>query len=229
MFQSSHLTSHANLSHNAFVLYANSCGTLSSFYSIGVLDIWTCVPRKMWIPRMFPESQSDYYSLPPICQLFPSHSSPKSKECKYIKNRGRYSDEAEDPASICPLVFSLGLPRWPSDKETAYSAGDVGKTGLIPGSGRSTGEGNGNPFQYSCLENPMDRGAWQATVHGVAKSQTRLSTHTHMLVFSPFSSLTGHARCKMREPEVLHYVQWDAFQLQNTILENIIYFILEHN
>ena len=47
--------------------------------------------------------------------------------------------------------------------------------GLIPGSGRSPGEGHGNPFQYSCLENPMDRGAWWATVHGVAKSQTRLS------------------------------------------------------
>ena len=47
--------------------------------------------------------------------------------------------------------------------------------GQIPGSGRSPGEGNGNPLQYSCLGNPMDRGAWLATVHGVAKSQTRLS------------------------------------------------------
>ena len=44
--------------------------------------------------------------------------------------------------------------------------------GLIPGLGRSPGEGNGNPLQYSCLENPMDREAWPATVHGVAKSQT---------------------------------------------------------
>ena len=55
------------------------------------------------------------------------------------------------------------------DKESACNGGDLG---LIPGSGRSPGEGNGNPFQYSCLENPMDRGAWQAIVHGVAKSQT---------------------------------------------------------
>ena len=47
--------------------------------------------------------------------------------------------------------------------------------GLIPGSGSSSGEGNGNPLQYSCLENPMDRGAWQARVHGVEKSWTRLS------------------------------------------------------
>ena len=52
------------------------------------------------------------------------------------------------------------------------SAGDVG---LIPGPGRSPGEGNGNPLQCSCLENPMDRGAWQATVHGVSKSPKRLS------------------------------------------------------
>ena len=48
----------------------------------------------------------------------------------------------------------------------------VGNLGSVPGSGRSPEEGNGNPLQYSCLENSMDRGAWQATVHGVAKSQT---------------------------------------------------------
>ena len=48
-------------------------------------------------------------------------------------------------------------------------------SGSIPGSGRSPGEGNGNPLQYSCLENPMDRGAWWATVHGVAKSWIQLS------------------------------------------------------
>ena len=52
--------------------------------------------------------------------------------------------------------------------------------GLILGSGRTPGVGNGNPLQYSYLENSMDRGEWQATVHGVAKSQTRLSTHTLM-------------------------------------------------
>ena len=52
------------------------------------------------------------------------------------------------------------------------NAGDVG---LIPGPGRSPGEGNGNPLQCSCVENPMDREAWQATVHGVTKSQTQLS------------------------------------------------------
>ena len=59
------------------------------------------------------------------------------------------------------------------------SACNAGDLGLIPGSGKSPGEGNGNLLQYSCLENPMDRGAWRATVHRVAKSQTRLSDFTH--------------------------------------------------
>ena len=60
-------------------------------------------------------------------------------------------------------------------KAAAYKAGDPGS---IPGSGRSSGEGNGNPLQQSCLENPMDGGAWLATVCGVAKSRTRLSNFT---------------------------------------------------
>ena len=62
-----------------------------------------------------------------------------------------------------------GLPRWLSGKESASSAGATEDTGLIPGSGSSPGEGNGNPLQYSFLESNMDRGAWQTTVHGVAK------------------------------------------------------------
>ena len=61
------------------------------------------------------------------------------------------------------------FPGGSDSKATAYNMGD---SGSIPGSGRSPGEGNGNPPQYSCLENPMDGGAWLATVHGVTKSQT---------------------------------------------------------
>ena len=60
-------------------------------------------------------------------------------------------------------------------KASAYNVGDLG---LIPGLGRSPREGNGSPLQYCCLENSMDRGAWQAAVHGVAKSRTRLSDFT---------------------------------------------------
>ena len=65
-------------------------------------------------------------------------------------------------------------------KDSPANAGDIGDMVSIPGSGRSLGGGHGNPLQYSRLENPMDRGAWRATVHKVAKSQTRLkrlSTH----------------------------------------------------
>ena len=60
-------------------------------------------------------------------------------------------------------------------KNLPANAGDIRDTGLIPGLGRSPGKGNGNPLQYSCQENPMDRGAWQATVHVVAKSRAPLS------------------------------------------------------
>ena len=59
-------------------------------------------------------------------------------------------------------------------KNLAVNAGDAGDTSLIPGLGRSPGGGNGNPLWFLYLENPMDRGAWQATVHGVTKSQTQL-------------------------------------------------------
>ena len=65
-------------------------------------------------------------------------------------------------------------------KNPPASAEDMREAGSIPGSGRSPGGGHGNPLQYSCLENPTDRGAWRAIVHGVTKSQTRLkrlSTH----------------------------------------------------
>ena len=70
-------------------------------------------------------------------------------------------------------------------KNQTASSGDAGHTGLIPGSGRSPAEGNGNPLQYSCLENPADREAWQATIHRAPESWTRLkglSTHAHLAV-----------------------------------------------
>ena len=63
----------------------------------------------------------------------------------------------------------MGFPGGSDGKESAHNAGDPGS---IPESGKSPGEGNGNPFQYSCLENSMNRRAWWATVHGIAKSQT---------------------------------------------------------
>ena len=73
--------------------------------------------------------------------------------------------------STTPMEIIQSLPCSSNGKESACNTGDPDS---IPGSGRSSDEGNGNPLQYSWLENPMDRGAWQATVYGIAKSWTRL-------------------------------------------------------
>jgi len=74
----------------------------------------------------------------------------------------------------CPidLIMSCPVKGFPGGLNNKESAHNTGGPGSIPGSGRSPGERNDNLLQYSCLENSMDRGAWQATVHGVAKSQT---------------------------------------------------------
>ena len=70
------------------------------------------------------------------------------------------------------IYIHMGFPDGSVGKEFACSEGDMGGTGSIPGLGRAPREGNGNPLQYSCLGNPTDRGAWQATVHEVSKSRT---------------------------------------------------------
>ena len=83
-------------------------------------------------------------------------------------------------AGMCIKGDLMGLPQWLSGEELTCKSGVAGDTGLIPGLGRSPAEGHGNPLQCSGLENPMDRRAWQATVHGIVKSQTQLkqlSTH----------------------------------------------------
>ena len=82
------------------------------------------------------------------------------------------------------MYFLLGgFPGGSVVKNLPAEAGDTGDMGWVPGSGRSPGERNGNPFRYSCLDNLMVRGTWQATVHGVAKSWKSLSTHMHTLIF----------------------------------------------
>ena len=82
------------------------------------------------------------------------------------------------------LIWGGSSTDWQQKQEEPFSGGlknppaSAGDLGLIPGSGRSPGEGHGNPLQHSCLGNPMDRGAWWAKVHGVAQSQIRLSNLT---------------------------------------------------
>ena len=104
-----------------------------------------------------------------------------------------------DPPNTCPLL----RPPWPltaqwlSSEESTCSAAATGDSGSIPGSGRPAGGGYGNPLQYSCLENPLDRGAWRAAVHEVTKSQMRLSTHKTYAHCSKPSA--GHQPTKQKQ------------------------------
>ena len=91
-------------------------------------------------------------------------------------------------------ITTSGLPQWFSGKESMGSVRDARDAGSIPGSGRSPGGWHGNPLQYSCWENPVDRGAWQTTVPRTAKSWPqlkRLSTHEHIVnsVFCLFDEI----------------------------------------
>ena len=86
---------------------------------------------------------------------------------------------------MCVCTHIWGFPSGSGVQESTCNAGVKGDIGSIPGSGRSPGGRHGNPLQYSCLENPMNRGAWRATVHSITRSGTRLkglSTHIHVYI-----------------------------------------------
>ena len=107
-------------------------------------------------------------------------------EALYVQmffNFSIFSSDVSALSSFHPfrvLHFTKAFPGGSAGKASVYNAGDLGS---IPGSGRSPGEGHGNPLQYSCLRNPMDGGAWQTAVYGVAKSRTVLVTSlTHLLL-----------------------------------------------
>ena len=87
----------------------------------------------------------------------------------------------------------MGFPNASACKESACHAGATGDTGSIPGSGRPPGGGNGNPLQYSCLENSMDRGAQWAAVSGTAESQTRLSENAHVVLLDHDFTISSEA------------------------------------
>ena len=101
----------------------------------------------------------------------------KSRPCFYLKR-----------LCFCKNTFHLKGNIKKKKEKAPANAGDARDTGSVPGSGRSPGVGNGNPLQYSCLENSMDRRAWGARVHGVSKSRTGLSSSTlsvSSILFSP--------------------------------------------
>ena len=104
-----------------------------------------------------------------------------------IKCRGDRSAERDSKSSKCSWILRVqGFPGSSVSKESACSAGHLG---LIPGLGRSPGEGNGNPLQYSCLENPVDRGVWRATVHGMAGVIHNLGLYHHHSEYAPWLQL----------------------------------------
>ena len=111
--------------------------------------------------------------------FIPHHCPPNSLKPNVMvfwDGKFRWNHEVGPPTR--ELVSPIRRGGFPGGSEVKTSACNVGDPGSIPGSRRSPGEGNGNPLQYSCLGNPMDGGAWWATVHGVAKSRTRLSDLT---------------------------------------------------
>ena len=116
--------------------------------------------------------------------------------------------------SVPSLLF--GLPQWLSGKESICKAGDTGDLGYIPGSGRSPGGKHGNSLQYSCLENPMDREAWWAAVHGVTRVRhnwvhthphTYFLTHTMWLINASFPIIIckGCRTTLILSPEKAHF------------------------
>ena len=115
-----------------------------------------------------------WHNCQPICKflLFSPFIFSSTQDELLIVYEERHENRAVGPIFDTVAKYSLWLPRWLCGKNPPANAGDMG---LIPGLGSYPGEGNGNPLWYSCLGNPMDRGAWWTTVHGVAKSQTQLS------------------------------------------------------
>ena len=96
-----------------------------------------------------------------------------------------------------------GIMDFPGGSDSKESAFNVGDPGSIPGLGRPPGEGNSNPLQYSCWKNSMDRGTWQATVHGVAKSQTQLSDF-HLLTRNCAGAIGIYQNCPKSQESTGH-------------------------
>ena len=129
------------------------------------------VAQFMWKPLEHIEGRGLFYGRLNVCVQ--GKSEPSCKSCHETFSLSQmipYRLPVQGPRVQIHIGYLL--PWWRSGKDLPANAGDTGDAGLILGSGRFPGEENGNLLQYSFLENPMDRGAWWGTVHGIAKSQT---------------------------------------------------------
>ena len=163
--------------------YHHFCKEKGLPYVFWLLDLllycsyWTWFDHS-WVPLDFPSLSVPNWSwgsfLPDIRSQCLLHSlAPQLWTWQHISLVSHFILFDTGPSS------RLGIPRWISGKESACNAGDLGS---VLGLGRSPEEANGNPFQYSCPGNPMDRGTWRATVHGISKSRTQLSDWTQCTV-----------------------------------------------
>ena len=114
--------------------------------------------------------------------------------------------------------FSEGIPGGTEVKNLPANAGDTGNLGSIPGWGRSLGRGNGNPLQYSCLENPMDRKAWWIAVHVVSKSWKQLSEHAYAQGLNICASPNSYV--EIITSKVMLFGEGNGTSLQHSCLEN---------
>ena len=131
-------------------------------------------------------------------------------------------------------ILLPGFPGGSVGKESACNAGDTGDMCSIPGSGRSPREGHGNPLQYSCLENLMDRGGWWATVHEVAKSRTRLKWLSMTLLPGTWKNDSRFLE-SFNHKWVLNFVKgflciyWDNHMVFIFQFVNVVYYPSMHN
>ena len=133
----------------------------------------------------FQQTILSWYELCPPQKRCVEVSTPSTLECDFIWRQGLYNQIGKLGWALFQYDWCQykrgkfghrprGLPQWHRRKEPTCNAEDSGDAGLSSGSGRSPGGGHGNPLQYSCLKNPMDRGTWRATVHEDTKSRTQL-------------------------------------------------------
>ena len=157
-----------------------------SLYCRAIWVVWAGRTLKMWEPT----PNMGFHTISSAA-LFPLPHHPSVSSSKNIRTSAPFEtlswseDMSSSPCAHGVEVF--GLPWWLSDKESTCYEGD---SSSIPQSGTSPGEGNDNPLQYSCLENPRDRGAWQAIVHGVTESD--MTEWALKNTFSGFGNWESH-------------------------------------